>query len=517
MIRTALTLSMLMAAPALAESPRAIVSPAADQVAVTIYRDNLALITETRTVDLPGGPVKLAFAGVLDSVIPQSAIVRGLEGAETERNFDFDGLSPRSLLWRSIGERVQVVRSHRKRAAAVTEDARIAAAGNGVVLQYDGRVEALGCGGLPERIVFPKIPDGLRPDPTLSTTIDAPAGKRTVTVSYLATGLSWSADYVVTLAPGARSADVRAWVTLTNGGERGFPQSQVSVVAGDLARVAPPRMREFIQAYAGRACWAMGNTTSNLPRISARDYEDIRPTARMMAMAPPPPPPPPPAPMMAEDVMVTGAKVAQEDLGDYKLYRLTAPTDLAANQTKQVMFLTKDAATPERLHRLRLGWASPRGDDGPRQTEVLLRFKNVEDRGLGAPLPEGTARVMAPARGGLFYLGSDDKKDTAIGLDWELSIGASPSVTAQRRLISRKETKLRDGRVRIVDTISVDVANALPTATTLELQQMPVGASLKVTNASAPWRMKDGDVTWSVPVAAGGETRVTYTLRYVRG
>ena len=511
MIRTALTLSFMLAAPALA-APVEVISAAPDSTSVTIYRDDLALITETRTIDLPGGPVKIAFSGVLDSIIPQSAVLRGLEGAERERNFDFHGLSPRTLLAQSIGARVKVIRSHRKRAKAIEEDAEIASAGNGIVLRYDGRVEALGCSGLPEKIVLPKVPDGLRADPTLSTLIDAPAGRRTITVSYLATRMSWSADYVVTMAPGGGQAAVQAWVTLTNRGERGFPQSQVSVVAGDLARVAPPWMRRAIGDYVSRQCWGTETTTSNLP-AAYFVREEMFAGRAYAAKAAPPPPPPPPAPVMAAD---SAPQAVQEDLGDYKLYRLAAPTDLNARQTKQVLFLAKTEATTERLHRVRLGFIAPR-DDGPRQTEILLRFKNTPERGLGAPLPEGDVRVMAPRKTGIYYIGADSKKDTAVGLDWELSVGASSAVTARPRLIARNETKLRDGRVRVVDQIEVDIANALPQATVLELQQAPLGANLNITRTSADWRLKDGDVTWSIAAPAHGAVQLTYALSYVRG
>ena len=52
-----------------------VVSDHPDAVSVTIYRDLFALITETRTVDLPAGPVTLAFDGVVETLLPASAVV----------------------------------------------------------------------------------------------------------------------------------------------------------------------------------------------------------------------------------------------------------------------------------------------------------------------------------------------------------------------------------------------------------------------------------------------------------
>ena len=70
---------------------------------MTIYRDDLALITETRTVDLPAGAVTLVIDDVVETLLPQSAIVTDSGRTLAESNFDFDRLTPRSLLERSIG------------------------------------------------------------------------------------------------------------------------------------------------------------------------------------------------------------------------------------------------------------------------------------------------------------------------------------------------------------------------------------------------------------------------------
>ena len=57
----------LCALPSAADELR-VVSVAPDQVTVTIYRDLFALVTETRTVELPEGPVTLEFDGVVEAL-----------------------------------------------------------------------------------------------------------------------------------------------------------------------------------------------------------------------------------------------------------------------------------------------------------------------------------------------------------------------------------------------------------------------------------------------------------------
>src|SRR5579862_5201621 len=112
-----------LAWPALAD----VVSSGPEQVAVTVYRDaptsvarlrdedagdasGLAMISETRTLDLPAGRTRIRFEGVADGIIPASAAVRGLPGALVERNFDYDLLDPGSLIEKTVGGAVTIRR-----------------------------------------------------------------------------------------------------------------------------------------------------------------------------------------------------------------------------------------------------------------------------------------------------------------------------------------------------------------------------------------------------------------------
>ena len=102
---------MLAGAHAAQADPVEVISPQADAVSVTIYRDLFALITETRTVDLPEGPVTLSFEGVVETLLPESAVATDLGRALEERNFDYDPLSPNNLLLKSIGKSVTITRT----------------------------------------------------------------------------------------------------------------------------------------------------------------------------------------------------------------------------------------------------------------------------------------------------------------------------------------------------------------------------------------------------------------------
>jgi hypothetical protein len=509
----AVFLAALAVAPSAAADTAVRAGPARD-VVVTIYRDNLALITEIRDVTLSAQGGRIEFPGVLEGALAESAVLRGLEGRERERNFDFDGLSAHSLLAKSVGRQALVVRSHKRTDRTAEEPAVIAAAGNGVALQFKDRLEALGCSGFPEKLVLSQIPDGLKERPTLSTTL-APgdAGPRTVTLSYLALGLGWKADYVVTERSPGQPYQIDAWVTLTNEGAEGFRDAQVGVVAGELNRVLSQPTRAFLRQAASRACWASG-TTSDVP---LRDNRRFR-------IPPPPPPPPPPmamaAPMMAreamaDEIIATGSRVEREELGDYQFYRMAEPTTLNPRQTKQVRFLSKTAAVAARVYRGDIN-AALRSDQAL-STSVLLRFRNDEAQGLGEPLPKGSARVFAPFRGRTLYVGRDDDlRDTARGLEWEIKSAASEAVSLQAKTVTARTVAMANDRERQIATREVRVTNASAQPATLELVERVYGDSQRINGETVRNRMKDGQPTWTLTLPPGGEQTLRYTISWIR-
>jgi len=170
------------AAPVVVAEPATAVSSGPEAVSVVIYRDRpvntvelmrrsqqswsrldregLALIVETRTVDLPAGEAVIRFEGVAGGIVGQSAVLEGLPAGVIERNTDFDLLTPGSLFERSIGETVRVVRTDPVTGNAEEHVAVIRAGANGPVLEVDGGFEALSCSGLTQRSFSTACPRG---------------------------------------------------------------------------------------------------------------------------------------------------------------------------------------------------------------------------------------------------------------------------------------------------------------------------------------------------------------------
>ena len=114
-----------------------------------------------------------------------------------------------------------------------------------------------------DHIRFPELPGNLYARPTLIWSLDNNgAARHRVEASYLATKLTWNADYVLTVARDDKVADVDGWVTLTNGSGTPFSNATLQLVAGDLNRVRQEfdwRRMDMLQERAAQAaCGADG-------------------------------------------------------------------------------------------------------------------------------------------------------------------------------------------------------------------------------------------------------------------
>ena len=272
-----------LAAPARAD----VISAHPDDAAVTFYHEDaintsellaagpdspirdsgLAFITETRTIDLPAGPAVVKFQGVTSTMVPQTASIEGLPAGVLERNFDYDLLSPGSLLAKSIGETVHLVRTDTKSGKQIEETAIIRSGPDGAMLEVNGKLEALRCSALPEKLVFEHVPGGLTDTPTLSVRTTAPqTGRYTIRLSYIATGLNWSADYVAHIMPNSETLELRGWLTLANFSDTSFDHVPVNAVAGHLQTTGSDRPIRAQPLVLATNCWPTNIDWATYPR-----------------------------------------------------------------------------------------------------------------------------------------------------------------------------------------------------------------------------------------------------------
>ena len=483
---------------------------------MTIYRDDLALVTETRTVDLPAGAVTLVIEDVVETLLPQSAIVTDAARPLAESNFDFDRLTPRSLLERSIGETVTITRTNPATGRVTRTAATIVAVGEGVVLQTVDGHEALYCSGLPERLELARLPDDLLAKPRLSVRLAAgEPGPRTVKVSYLAHGFAWSSDYVAHLNERSNAMRLAGWATLTNSTGTVFEQAEVQLVAGRLNILAAEEggsaaepvypdddetdveARERIIKEERRAtsrCCASASRAS-VPAFAkpsmrrSADAEARLAPAHAMAMA-------------LRGGHGHGTRIEREEFGDYQLYRLPWHTDSNARQTKQVLFLDEPEVRVERLYGFRLESLTQPPAEDVVIPSLMLRFENTEADGLGEPLPSGVVRVFESYAGRDVLAGEAEVGDRPVGLPVELVIGRAQNVLLE----TTTEYGGRGGDRVVVATEHRIVNNkAVPIELEIRHAVEDYYTDVEVESTSRPMRRRYGDLAWRFAVPPGEE------------
>ena len=504
-----------------------VISPRSERTAVVIYRDRpvdtaqllersnqsgerldqegLALIIETRTIDLPAGEAVIRLRGVATGIVPQTATLDGLPAQVIERNTDFDLLSPGSLLARSVGDIVRVVRTNPVTGEQTQKTAIVRSGPTGTVLEIDGRLEALNCSGLTERILFDRIPEGLSDQPVLSIRTRAEtAGRHTVTLAYLATGLQWSADYVARLNPDGRSLALTGWITLANFGGTGFADAPVQVVAGNLNRDEDTVPVEPTVVNREPNCWPM-DTTTGAPQNLDQIVVTGRRTGGVGYLAG--------APALsnseADEIVVTGSRVVRMgELGDYKIYTLPEPTDVNARQTKQVQFLDQADVGFTRAYAVEIGQAD---DDDPGRPVLMLRLKNDEETGLGLPLPGGGISLFETQAGATLFTGQARFADKGVGLPLELRFGEAMDLSVQQETGESE----RVGTMRRV-AMTVTIHNDKPQAAQIEVRPSEsYRRGFRILDSSTrPVITEGGYPAWRLAVPAGGPAVLTYTIEY---
>jgi hypothetical protein len=512
---------LLALAGAPADAQTVVTSAGPERVAVTIYRDpqrdpamapqlgwlsGYALVSETRTVTLPAGEADVRFEGVAGGILPQSAIVTGFPDGIVERNRDAYLLSPATLLDRSLGRRVAIRRTSHATGAVVETEAVIRSSANGgIVVETQGGVEALRCTGLPEALVYGNVPPGLSARPTLSvrTRSGAPV-TATVTLSYLASGFDWQANYIAQLSPDGTKVDLFAWLTLASADETSFVNADTQAVAGRVNREeAEVQPREG--GPLSLQCWPQA-TTSDIP------LEQFQQMARRRGFV-----------GGGEDIVVTGTRISsqnlssvspvtvitsrQENLGDLKLYRIPEPVTVAANSQKQVALLARPDVRIALVYRQGIYRRADSPEQGAQPSQgatLVLTAHNRAEDGLGLPLPAGSLTLFGERAGRPLLLGEGTVWDHAVGQDIEIELGGVPGIASQVALLSEDR---RWRRYRLTVTNDRGAPVAYETVFYDDPENMRFGAGLG---------RRGGWPLWAVTIPANSSVTLDYRVKRER-
>lgn len=471
-----LLVSIVTPAPAWQGSGPVIPGPAS-VVALTVYNNDLALVNETRPLTLERGLNEVRYSGVPTQIDPTSvhfASTTDPDGTTVlEQNYEYDVVGSEKLLEKYVDQEISVV----------TEDGT---AYTGTLLNGQGDVILQDQGGkitsLRREVIrtynFPALPAGLITRPTLVWTVDAATeGRQTADVSYLTRGMNWYANYVAVLADDEKSMDLNGWITLDNRSGASYEDARLKLVAGDVNVVEPVVKLEY--------------------DMMAREGVAAAPT---------------PA-------------VVQRPFFEYHLYQVERPVTVSNNQTKQIEFVNGTGITTTKFfvydgsgitYYPGVGpiYDQGYGVGGNTDVKTIVEFRTGEDSGLDAPLPAGVIRLFKEDVDGSALLVGEDRIDhTPVDETVRLYLGNAFDIKGERtqtdfnrlgddvveesfRIVIRNH-KESDEEVRVVE----------------HLYRWSDWEIVK-TNDENFSKLDAQTIEWRVPVEAGGEAEITYTVRY---
>jgi hypothetical protein len=441
------------------------------ELALTVYNSDLALVRDVRTLQLPRGVADLRFMDVAATVNPATVHFRSLTEPPRltvlEQNYEYDLLEPDKLLRKYVGRDVTLVRTRQEGGTAREEavTARLLSFNNAPVWQIGGEIVT---GLQPDHIRFPELPGNLFARPTLIWSLNNEGGTRhRVEASYLATKLSWNADYVLTVARDDKTADIDGWVTLQNGSGTAFRNASLQLVAGELNRVR--QMFDRLEADA----------------------------------------------MQERSLAKPAAAMAQEAFSDYHLYTLDRKTTVNNNQTKQVSMLGASSFPVAKRYVVNgqnFYYRNVQQPGAPIKdvVQVFYQFTNEQRAGLGMPMPAGTVRVyQADSKGGLQFVGEDRITHTPKDETLKLKIGNAFDVVSER-----KQTDFQKIATNVYEVeYEVVIRNHKSTPIAVEVNE-PIGGTWRIVRSSHQGTKTDAwAAQFNIPVAVDGTATLTYRVR----
>jgi hypothetical protein len=472
-------LALLIAAPLTAQPLATSTAETRDDVSLTVYNQNFAVVREVRPLMLQRGTNRVRFEDVPAQIDPTSLALKALSDPDAvlvqEQNYQYDLISRATLLDKSVGDRIRLVRTRYEDGTQVpdiVEGVLLSQPSQGTVVQLDdGRVLVNPSGS----IELASLPEGLVSRPSLLWRLDAArSGTYPTEVSYLTNGINWTADYVTIINEAEDAVDLTGWVTLTNQSGATYRDAELQLMAGDVRRVQQ-----------------IENLVS---------YE--RPIVQRDAIGAPRP------------------AFGQEAFFEYHLYTLDGRTTIAQNETKQMTLLAaadvgvrrRLVFDPQRARRYG-GYAGNPGAGGATREaklNVMLEFENTEENRIGMPLPKGKVRLYkSDARGNLQFLGEDLIDHTPRGEDVRLYVGDAFDVVGTQVV----KTERRLGSDTIEQDIEVSIRNRKETSTEVVVIARGYADWSILAPSHAFTRLDAHTAEFPLTLAPDEEVTLTYTTR----
>jgi len=436
-------------------------------VSVTIYNSNVGLVKDIRLIDFKTGIHELKFMDVAAKIDPTTVHIKSLINGSSldvlEQNYEYDLLSPQKLLEKYVGQKVQLATFNNETKKEEIIEATLLSTQGGNIFQINDRIHI----GHYGRILLPKIPENLIPQPTLIWMLENRLSRpQKVEASYLTSGINWKADYVTVLNKLDTLTDLTGWVTIDNRSGATYQNALLKLVAGDIHRVQGEMRMDYAR-----------------PMAAAKE--------------------------------ASSQQFKEESFFEYHLYTLDRRTTIKDNQTKQMSLLDAHQVPVKKLF---LFSGNPyyyysRYDQrtNKQKVGVFLELENTKKNNLGMPLPKGTIRVYKEDKDGcLQFVGEDRIDHTPKDEKFKIKIGEAFDVVGERVQTEYKHLGWNLYEV----AFEVSLRNHKKEDIKVLVEE-PIPGDWEMLSNTHPFeKMSSNLIRFEVPVVKDKEVKVKYRIRF---
>lgn len=456
----------------------------AEKAELTIYNQGFALVKETRSLNLRAGRQMVRIEDVAALIEPTSVGIRSLSSPGSfsvlEQNYQYDLINSLAILNKAVGKKIILNRvlpnGEKERVVGTLMSSPTAVVGgqNGSSMTWNGMVVKTDDGRIlldpSGEVEVAEIPEGMISKPTLMWDIDsASAGVNSVELSYITQGMSWNADYVLSLDKDGHVGDLRGWVTLNNRCGTTYTDAKLKLLAGDVIRNRAPM---------------------NAPQSAGRAGGQMRDQSGFV----------------------------EEQFADYHLYTLQRPATVRNNEIKQVSLLEafRVPVTKKLIidATLAYGYRQPSEGEvgtGTVKPQIRIEIMNDEKSHLGMPLPMGQFKVFQhDSSDSVQLLGEDQIEHTPKNEKLSLVVGRAFDIVAERKRTNFEWIGSRPDGAR--ETFEIELRNRKESEETVVVLERPY-MEWEVTKKSMEFEKLDSNtIQFTVVLKPGEVKKVTYTV-----
>jgi len=446
-------------------------------IELTVYTQNFALVSENRSVQLPEGESTVQLTGV-SRMLDQSSVVFSFPGNPvahaTSSTYDLGMDSSGELLSRFLGQKITLVYRGEDGRAGERQEGILEVAQPGNIVVRVGEKYIVN----PSATIEAPANTGIVTIPQLSARVKADKkATGAMNVAYLTEGLSWMADYTLTLAPGSSDVGMECWATIQNQSGADYPNAKIKFVAGAPNRsVSAARKRKELFESESKA-GAVPAAESPM-ELSANGFADA------------------------------------EAVGELYAFPYESTATVRQNQTNRVLMMNSDEVTVERDYAISLPtvsrWYGANIDPSDRhQAKLGLNFSNSAESGLGQPLPTGAIRVYESSKSGApVYIGAAHIGNTPKDGKIHLTLSDVFDVYANANLIKKRAINKKQSEY----TFEVVIHNEKKDAVDVRLVQTFYDNFTFSAQSVKGKKLGSEQQEWTVNVPAGGEVKLTYSV-----